>query len=388
MKDIDFDELDRAVNSLMSGIPKSAPIKNDDIKTLTLESKLSDTTPSSTLSQAISTPSTSPALSDTKIDIEEPENESSSSLVALANRRGGRFMDVVHPSSDMKKPTSPSTPSRQGLTIEPRGGMPSAPQANDTTLVQVSSPQANEGIVAKTHSFEPQEDMAVSSNDWPDPLDIASDPSQESLPANETEVTASVLDGLIGSDAAAGEASQMPPLASPFLADAKVEKRPLGGTPQQESAEEPDHSPVLGVLAEGADDASSDMDSQLPPDPVDIEVPLPEELSTDVMAIESDDTQPASQRDDSAVSSSAIAAPVVAMEPKSLAGRNSIPQQYQEEANTGDQSSGAIFDTATYHQPLNHPAHKKTGWLWVIAIVGILLLGAAGGAALYFLGIV
>ena len=81
-------------------------------------------------------------------------------------------------------------------------------------------------------------------------------------------------------------------------------------------------------------------------------------------------------------------APAAQEEPSVSTGPTSIPQQYREEPSTGDKDNGAIYDTDTYHQPIAHPAKKKSGWMWVVWIVAILLLGAGGGAALYFLGLV
>ena len=40
MSELDFDELDKAVNTLMGDVPKSEPAKTDDIKTLNIASSL------------------------------------------------------------------------------------------------------------------------------------------------------------------------------------------------------------------------------------------------------------------------------------------------------------------------------------------------------------
>lgn len=62
----------------------------------------------------------------------------------------------------------------------------------------------------------------------------------------------------------------------------------------------------------------------------------------------------------------------------------SISQQYQEKPNTGDQHSGAIYDTDSYHKAVVQPAKKGSGWLWVLWVVLLLAIGAGVGAAIYF----
>jgi hypothetical protein len=49
-------------------------------------------------------------------------------------------------------------------------------------------------------------------------------------------------------------------------------------------------------------------------------------------------------------------------------------------------SDSAIYDVNNYHQPLNHPTKRKSGWGVVIIIVVIIILAVvvAGGAYLYF----
>lgn len=368
MTDIDFDELDKAVSSLMSSVPKNAPVKNDDIKTITIAPKLSGSLTGSPFEQPVPAHSLSPSLADVAPvpSVSTPSAAQSASRVSLAERRGGRFMDVVHPSSDMKRQNLSETPSRQGLTIEPRAGMPSAPEVSDPILVQAPSAlmtEESDSLSAVVTEKHPAPD-----SQWPDPLDML----EETPPAGSQATQDS---STVETTAAEPEPATEPikPMATPFLSDAKVEKRPLGGV----------------VSADQSDDISNttepdfeDTDSQLPPEPTEIEMPLPEELSTDLIAIESDNAT---------VSQVTPAAEPVSEKPASepaSAGPSSIQQQYKEEPSTGDQTSGAIFDTATYHQPLAHPARKNMSWLWIVAIIVVLLLGAAGGAALYFLGIV
>lgn len=141
MSDIDYDELDRAVNSLAN-----QPINGSS--QLATSSQTSQTTASSSPDNISSAPQAKP---DTQ---------------AVASRRSsGRFMDVVHPSSDMRP-----------VTVPPR-----------TTSREASSLQSPER--AQVQPDVPAKDLQTSSL------------AEPTIPV--------VVD-------------------SPFLPDTKVEKRPLG----------------------------------------------------------------------------------------------------------------------------------------------------------------
>jgi hypothetical protein len=349
MKDIDFDELDRAVNSLMSGVPKAEPAKEDDVKTLALSvaAPAHDDEPeqASPAASAVQVRETPPAEEQPK-----PAPSPAPSITAPPAVRRGRFMDMVRPGAPEANNPVPSRPvSRHSAIIEPSAGF--APS---------TAPSAD-GVVSPPREAPVQPDTS-SSTDWPDPL--------ASVDFNKT--TEAMKDKT--------------PLTTPFLPDAKVEKRPLGRSSDSDDVPEPDHAPVLGALATSengmGESADTRGDTPVP------QQPLPAEFSQDVMAIEADtssltpeETEPAEE-----VKASPIrpAAPTPAARPVAT----SIPQQYKVHPKVADPSPGAIYDTAAYHQPLTHPVKKKPGWLWVIAIILILILGAASGAAVYYYGLV
>jgi hypothetical protein len=176
-------------------------------------------------------------------------------------------------------------------------------------------------------------------------------------------------------------------MASPFLPDAKVEKRPLGRPTDPTEFESTSSSDEISMTPAGivSDNLSPNPDAQLP------EQPLPAELDSKLLDIETstaslpgESTAPSSVpvKSNSESSSSSVGSN------KSLSSA-SIPQQYKVQPKVSDaNASGTIYDTASYHQPLAHPPKKKPGWLWVVAIILILLLGAAGGAVAYYLGLV
>jgi hypothetical protein len=415
MKDLDFDELDRAVNSLMTSVPKSAPQRNDEkVNTLDITSTLDDkdaTPPFKKVEEAAANVTSDQKSDDTPAESAPKEEDVSpapavtpqpSVSSAPAARRGGRFMDVVHPSADMSKPDTPRPISRQGATIEPLGASQKIadiiPKKRETTektekTEEVVEEPKEEPVVATAPQSpaepEAKTEESASTSDWPDPLDMmpaAKDEKEETTEPSEPEEPK--------------DEESTSPLTSPFLPDTKVEKRPLGGIPSEEepstsAVEEPDRAPVIPVDA--TPKTIDDPNAQLPADPNAVELQLPEELSGDLMAVEADTTHDELKQAHENETPQAAATAPKATEPKTgtavaeppvPSGPTSIPQQYREEPNTGDKDNVPIYDTDTYHQPLSHPAKKKSGWMWVIWIVLILLVGAGGGAALYFLRLV
>ncbi len=264
MQDIDFDELDRAVNSVSA---PSAP---------TVEPSVSDSIP---VSVQTTSPASTPAV----------------------RRSSGRFMDVVHPSSDMR---SGSTP-----------------------MSERSAPRS-----------EPVEAPVERSSDYPDPLDFHGfkDEPAVSTPAVKEEEPVTT------------------PLESPFLSDAKVEKRPLGAFSTDAPSDEP-------LLLDAPDEELLTAETE------DVEnetVAEPEREESKPIIEPTPEPTPAPVED----------SPVPA----------SITQQYKEQPSTTDQSSGAIFDTESYHQPLTHTPKKKSGALVIVWIAALILVGAGAGAAVYF----
>lgn len=397
MKDLDFDELDKAVSSLMDGVTKTKPYKNDDVKTVTIEPRLADGAAAS----AINPPANAAFQSEPARSATPGAGQPEKSATALSlPSRPGRFMDVVRPSPEVKKPLPSQTPSRQGFTIEPRSPEATGPVTGLDTTDEPALDQAPAVGSDMRPTVEAEDSLHKS--DWPDPLDMshftADEPSGAAEPNDEQPAPLEKNAELaVAEPADAPEVQETAePLVSPFLADAKVEKRPLGGNlnqSQNETVEEPGHSPVLGVLAQ-EDSVDSAEDNQLPPKLAELPPPpLPEELRGDLMAIESDnrpavhEPEPASLTPTPAPTA-APAAELSTEQAVKAASASSITQQYRPEPSRVEQPSGAVYDTVAYHQPLSHPSKKKSGWLWVVAVIAILLLGAASGAALYFLDIV
>lgn len=422
MKELDFDELDRAVNSLMTGMAKKQPDSQDT------PNHASDATPP--------TDETKDSSSSIEVPVKNRETESvpvsssppsPSPSLPFATRRGGRFMDVVRPSADMKKQVPGRPISRQGVTIEPQ-----IPPLSSLSTSIPSEHEEEEQTVATPKPASPFiKDHVAPENEWPDPLDMASFKDDTSLPDKPVEEDKQKLEepDVATEPVLAEQPSELPPpeepkdptlpddktdypATSPFLPDAKVEKRPLGAATLHSAINEP-KTTLIEDDDKSTTDTNDDLHTQLPALPKDVTSPLPDELQSELMAIEADTTthtplpeepvkESMTQAEDEGVpedsmpvsvpSSTPVQATTSSAEPKEAPlpahGTISIPQQYREEPSSGNQESGAIYDTDTYHQPLTHPPKQKSGWLWVVWIVVILLLGAGGGAALYFLGVV
>lgn len=378
MKELDFDELDRAVNSLMTNVPKDAGASDE------LSEKTLDITPTLGKDEAPSFDTQGqPALRPTTASVTVPARGAPSiaspKTPPPAARRSGRFMDVVHPSSNMKKDVSiPAPVSRHGATIEP-GTSFEPPQSVVSTTASPVEP--------KTAALPTPGSVARSApkSDWPDPLDVAGfNPSGSEPQTTEKKdegSTAPLIDTSEASDKTVDDKKELAPLTSPFLPDTKVEKRPLGSP---SDASESDHTPVLSSES-SSNLMVDDPTAQLPAIPKDVEPVLPAELHKDLVAVEADTSPTVAKEEIETTSASQASASSSTSAPEMPAGPTSIAQQYREEPSTGDKDSGAIYDTDTYHQPLAHPAKKKSGWLWVLWIALILVVGAGAGAGAYYL---
>lgn len=333
MTDIDFDELDKAVNNLMGNVGKertdggpkekvftvSSTLKPGEkpeyeklgevAKTignetlvgqgeLTVVEKLNPEEPQTPLPEAKTKPAESeiPAVS-------TPISNATQSLPkpivpAVKRPASGRFMDVVHPSSDMKIPSAPS---------------------------RVESPSITT-------------------------------PSEPEKPAEVTVSTDSI------------------PL-TPFLPDAKVEKRPLG---------EPVAADELSTKSEPTAESNS-VNEQISEQPEKKKEYDDQQLidATSVVG-----TLSADEKELQAVESGEILADkgpsISAVESGDTESLKKEDDKTPSHVST-DETAGDIYDIKGDHQPLGHPAKQKSGWGTVIIIVLVILLFAALAGAAYFI---
>ena len=409
MTDIDFDELDRAVSSLMdkqrekeapvvanennNEVSTSAPVEGKSVSESSIGTSFAPPvtpfTPSSVASTPLSSISQPEAKKDSSNDntiskeVDNPTNEKvtndsiinrSPSVAAsevkstsvIAKRPTGRFMDVVRPSSvsTIQKPAAPA-PSRTGTTIQP-----------SPDLVDVISANNRHSAVRKEMS-----DMVAqldNLSDAPDLKDVHNESTFaeiEDTPAEELSLTDKIAQSLAVSNSEAPAAPMTTPLESPFIANVEVEKRPLGSVNQTITSSE----------------VNSDEDTSMPADSEDVKLEhqyntnlsnynmsenslgdapdSPMDLSPEIIAIEeagvpedSDDKMP-TDIDSSLIESSELS-----------------------EKETMDSEPAPMFAAvSTEVKPSADKEKKKSGLLIALLIVLFLAIGMAGGAVSYFL---
>lgn len=342
--DIDFDELDKAVNSFMGGVkeseddtPKAKTLEVKDtlqpgedpmydklgevarsIGSETLESEREKTVVKD-FSPEAATDGPVPKLLVEELDDAQKQEptlreereaklDQTSDLRPPAARRptsGGRFMDVVHPALDMKATSSSlmPVPSRP-LTIAPRPEEPSKDTDDETTSQQ-------------------------------------------------------------------GE-----PPVTPFLPDAnaKVEKRPLGGTDPETPTEKRDQ--LDGGMFGYIEDKKDDLQKIADPNAVMLE------LSEEERALQSIESKPV---EESLLDEDA-------MRHAESGDTGSIHNDAQRDSHKKDHhdkkdNAPAIYDVENYHRPLSTAAKKKMGPLKITGIVFVVIIvsTAVGAGAIYIL---
>lgn len=367
MTELDFDELDKAVSTIMSGVDTSKRKEGFDDpedKVVEIPSSTDVPSPQVPVPSVINSDADNDTIVSPSVDSPKPEAKPSE---PLAVKRRGQFMDVMHPSSDMKTMVAPR---REGVSLRPTSPFvastplatpevePMSTAPTETPVVDVIAPPDTEPATGATSPDQPTD-----SNDqtWPDPIDIAEEAESTLDNDGDGMVDDAVKhDDVVPEDVLNEIASPVveQPITSPFLADAKVEKRPLGtATPFPESVATPD-TPQLAPVAPATE-------------------PLPAELNTDVLALESSSTPVAEKTPDTTPET--VPEPEVAK--SNIPG--SIPQQYTEQPSTGDVSSTAIYDTST-HQPLDNGLKKSSPMKWVILALVLLIVGALAGAAYFY----
>ena len=424
MTDIDFDELDRAVNSLMSKQQEKnsvdAEVKHE-VETPSVEEK--KTIETSTVGSSFAPPVTpfAPALdapssnSNSLVPSAEPKTEQNSpqdSLVekpeiisapaatvapsstldqtpdstpkedktspVITRRPTGRFMDVVRPSSvnNIQKSAS-SAPSRTGVSIQP-----SADLVDVVNMTGKTSP-----IEEELSAVDNQLD---SLDDAPDLKDIQNElafAAIEDAPVEELSLTDKIAQSLSESnDSIASPAPE--PLESPFIANVEVEKRPLGAVDQnvmesESDVEEDEFEPGSADLEDmklnhqyNADLSNYTMDKEALSETPDSMM----DLSPEIIAIEEAGIPGASEMNETVDSEPN-------MQPSSPASQsNDTPQQYSSENEMVDSEPAPMFAAvSTEVKPPRSEEKKKTGLLTLLLIILFLVVGVAGGAVSYFL---
>lgn len=363
MKDIDFDELDRAVSSVLS---KSTPTDNAASIPAVSDTRapspvVMSTTPSSrsepepTVTQQLPTSDSSVSVS----AVSQSEAEISPTPSPITLRPRGKFMDVMHPSADMNP--SASTTTRPAFT-PPRTLAPLSPRNSEQPESTATVDEASGLIGAEPTPVEDVPTDTLSSNDGAEEtLLLPAEIEEDEAPVKPTDDASTVDKGYVDPlDVATTPEPIMPEETSrteattqttPFLSDTKVDKRPLGAFGD---ADEQDPE----LTKSPADDAQTS--------PV---VSLPRELQPDVVQVES------VQETDRSVSLD-----------KPFAASVSVAA---DDSDDGRVEGHPLFDTSTYHEPIAAVHPKKTA-PWVFWIVGLgicLVIGAGVGYFLFTAGL-
>jgi len=314
MSDFDFDEIDKAVNGALSNDTPDEPrgslasTRSDDEKT----------TQNST-----------------------PQSQPVSSIPAARRGSSGRFMDMVHSSSDMRRAN---------------GEVSSSPRSSVGSGFQAPTPS-----VPKPPVLHPEP-----------PASIAPEPEVDVLADNDEQ-----------------ENDWSVPQESPFLAGAKVEKRPLGGAGVEPTADAYGSSlfsQPKDVLLEAPEE---ELMLEAPDEPrIEASFPDPIDFSETLKAVDTDNTE------NTLVLTPVEPEPVITEQVETKwdesapvsnepIGPTSITQQYKEQP-AAVQEPGAVFDTEAYHQPIAHPVKKRSGYWVILWIFLLVVLGAGAGAAFFF----
>lgn len=424
VKDIDFDELDKAVSTVLGQQP---PQTEDTAATDTAAPQTtSATTEQSTDEQVVAPQDAVEALnvetaSETTVTTPEESVADSVAVPAVENtsvtpaQRRGKFMDVVHPSSDMNpnadaavtprgvagrrtispinpdvKPEELPAPEEVSEAIDPLSSavadvetrvIPNAPDPADNgapeaisipTEIGVSGPP----IETLPPSIEPSLETDAEA-DITQPTEVAEEAatppsSDEPQPVDDTDMNDSMPDPLdvaaqnvqqavdasVENDTASPEEAPQ----TPFIPGVEVDKRPLGQATDQTQTD--------GSLPDA--DMTAATPSPVEPSlstPVD---PAPPEFESTV--VQTENTHEAEAVDATVPSGSVM-----------------TPPTDETAFATGQPTDNALFDTQTYNQPLSETvaAKKNTpSWVWwVIGLTGCLLVGGGIGAAFFFVGL-
>ena len=393
MSEIDFDELDRAVNDLMSNVDTSKRhegLDDPEDKVVTLDS-------SSTESGKVASSPVAETTTVTPMSAPEAKPAPAQSS-PLAVKRRGQFMDMVHPSSDM---TSASRPvKRDGISImppsetvstssstksvkkpssainapansKPTPTLSSIRTPSSTTVVSTPMSTPAPAMPSAEKSSQPIASSAIQPPVQPNPTaPLASSYSSpeaiepgdnknnqpEEVASVESEIPAEIV------DEASSISSPQPLPTAPFLSDARVEKRPLGAN--SESAAKPPQD----VAEEEA--------------PASEPVSLPAELQGDVVAVEAsvpldiDKAGSLSEVDGQSSDADLVVDAGVDLTAQSI-----------ERTDVDDQVNGSIYDTANYHQPIDgkKPEKKSSPLKWLAWFLVLLIVGVGAGVAYFFL---
>ena len=409
MTDIDFDELDRAVSSLMdkqrekeapvvanennSEVSASVPVEEKPVSENSIGTSFAPPVTPFTPSPVASTPLSSISQPEAKkepssdnatpkeVDNSTSEKVTNDSVAnrasgvaasevkaapVIARRSTGRFMDVVRPSSvsTIQKPAAPA-PSRTGTTIQP-----------SPDLVDVISINNSHSAVGKEMSdIVTQPDNLSDAPDLKDVHNESTFAEIEDVPAEELSLTDKIAQSLAVSNSESPATPMTTPLESPFIANVEVEKRPLGSVSQTMANSEMNSDEDVSMSADSEDvklehqyntnlsnySMSENSLGDVSDSPMDLS---PEIIAIEEAGVPEDSDDKISTDIDSSLIESSELSEKETMEPE---------------------PAPMFAAVSTEVKPSVDKEKKKSGLLIALLIVLFLAIGMAGGAVSYFL---
>lgn len=421
-REFNFDELDKAVNSLIGDSPKQpaasaavpaasqpaqpvpsqAPVQQTPSSASPVPPRASNTpVPSRNIPalerQVPAAPSTPPISSTPQVP---PAAAAMPPTPAqpVAEKPGvpGRFMDVMHPASDMATPAKEEVKKgmgAEGKTIEPLNNnitpepLPEKSAANTPNSAQLTmqTPVNPDAMVATPDTEEKA---------WKDPLEEATKNEKERAIKQGAQERLGLTPKPSEKEAKPEDGKK--PL---FLPDAKVEKRPLGAFAEDNKAEDKDskddakdtkESPAK-LTIDGVGDVDGE-EKKAEDESSDLLLP---ELGKEIVAVEAGDAiagdEDLEKKEKDKEKSKDQDKQKEEKDKKTPAKPEtfSIPKQYKEKQASTDHKPKSIYDTEEYHRSLATAAAKKKKnskwWVWALVILGLLILGVGLGAGAYFL---
>ncbi len=371
MKDVDFDELDRAVNSLMGGNdsqPQSSggasPVVSSDNSGSGFVNDNSNIESVNSVERLNRAPLRSAA-------VHSPHPTASTR---------GRYMDMVRPGNVIPRPGRDTIREEVSEVLPDVNPQPSVETIN-LTESNIDNVAQNENSGSDGSAFE-------------NPSNIAQEGAAGELSEDNTDSTSE--------DKATSES-----LSSPFLENAVVQKRPLGRPQEPLVAQETD-SLSSNLTPSNSDSATTDSSRvgtpplekySLAPKPqgeteVQLpEQPLPAELGSELLSIESNSENSFKETGIAELSSSTSSTftestpSAPSDKPKSPITLGSIAQQYKVNSKpSADEPTGVLYNEDAIQAGVK-PVKSKSSLVTILLIVGIILLGIVGGVVVYYLGI-
>lgn len=357
MKDLDFDELDRAVNSMVSKVP-NANNSSDSSKNISKPS-----VNSVNISRSMDGISPKPGQNVDGI-LSRSANMSGGTQpsISLASRRSsGRFIDMIRPPISKPAITKPEPTVLTPRQPEPVVSLMPTPTLDVATLSDDNPSVKSESIPEVVPINIPN----------PDSITVRQVPVQPKVAPKPKPERTSIFSNNFIKRPTLQDSSELP--ESPFLTDAKVDKRPLGAFSGGVAGPDVNVQNIEGFSSEISLPTNTIQNS---------EAPLPAELSGDLLSIEASGTTTRVEQPQAATQPSQTPAqPTVS----TSAALNSPALTTSERSSADNQTTTSIYDTSNYQKTISHPAKQKNGWMWIVWILALLVVGAGGGAAVYFI---